>query len=500
MRFFQSIGWRLQLWHGLLLGLVLAGFGFTAWDLRRTEQMRRIDGELEERIAVVVGALRRSTGIPNRPPPDRQPLDRQKRPPPEENRPPQKRPPAAERPAVANAAPPPEPRLFERELAVFQGGLGRQFYYVTWLADGKELLKSTNAPAGLARPERQGPPRDSRSRGTLRERFHFTPTDECVLVGRDIGADLAEGRHFGWVLMGAGALVLLAGLAGGWWISQHALRPIAEISATAAKISTGDLAQRIHSADQSSELGELVNVLNETFARLQDSFARQARFTADASHELRTPVSVVLTQTQTALARERPAVEYRESLEACQRAAQRMRRLTDSLLTLARLEANPKPVEFGACDLAQIAKEACDLVRPLADAQGISVALESAPALCRGNAEQLGQVVTNLLSNAVSYNRPGGSVRVRVLAEAPWVTLTVQDTGVGMAPEDLPHIFERFYRADKARSNAGGHCGLGLTIVKAIVEAHGGVIDVASERAQGSVFTVRLPALQPAAE
>jgi signal transduction histidine kinase len=202
---------------------------------------------------------------------------------------------------------------------------------------------------------------------------------------------------------------------------------------------------------------------------------------------------VVLTQTQSALARERPAGEYRESLAACQRAAQRMRRLTDSLLTLARLDSGEAATTRSPCQMDQIAHDAAELLRPLAQEQGITLETELAPAPCAGNAEQLGQVVTNLVSNAIAYNRPGGSVKVKVASEAGAAILSVCDTGQGIGPEDLPHIFERFYRADKARSSAAGRTGLGLAITKAIVEAHSGTMAVATELGKGSTFTVRLP-------
>jgi heavy metal sensor kinase len=327
--------------------------------------------------------------------------------------------------------------------------------------------------------------------------FFYTPPGERFLVGRDISDELAGMRRFAWLLASAGAVVSLLGLAGGWWVSTRALSPIAAISAAAAKISTGDLAQRIQTADTSSELGNLARVLNDTFARLQASFERQAQFTADASHELRTPVSVVLTQTQSALARERPAAEYRESLAACQRAAQRMRRLTESLLTLARLDSGEATTTREPCDLDRLACEAAELLRPIAEEQRVTLEFESTPTRCEGNAEQLGQVVTNLVSNAIGYNRPGGSVRVKVAAESGAAVLTVTDTGQGIAPEDLPHVFERFYRADNSRNRrTGGGAGLGLAICKAIADAHHATLEVASTQGQGSTFALRIPATQ----
>jgi two-component system OmpR family sensor kinase len=479
MKFFQSLRWRQQLWHGLLLALVLAGFGFTAWRLQRTNQLRRIDQALEERISVVAGGIRRGGGAPGRPPQDRPPRDH---------------PPPADR---LEAGPPPparqEVRLSERELSLFEGNPGSAFYYIAWLPGGREICRSASAPSDVPRPERVAGPRDSRSRGAVRECFHFTPTGECVLVGRELRNDLADMRHFAWLLAAAGGLVLLLGLAGGWWISTRAIRPIADISAAAVRISTGDLTQRIHTTDTDSELGDLARVLNDTFARLQASFARQAQFTADASHELRTPVSVVLTQTQTALARERSGAEYRESLAACQRAARRMHRLIECLLELARLDAGQESFQRERFDLARAAQEGLELVRPLAAERHITIHSELPVTECFGDAERLGQVITNLLTNAILHNHPGGEVQVTARREASLALLEVADNGPGIPAEDLPHIFERFYCADKSRSGSTGVAGLGLAISKAIVEAHGGTIEVTSESEAGTRFAIRLP-------
>jgi len=475
MKCFHSIRWRLQLWHGLLLVFVLMGFGFTAWQLQRANQLNRVDHDLEQRMGIVAGMMRPETS----PPPDR-PRPRGF--------------PPANRPPFGNPFPEPANlRLPAREASLFEGIPGQEFYYIIWLPNDQPGVLSTSAPSDAPRPERIPGPPAFRSRGTLRECFQTTASRECLLVGRDIRSELADIRRFAWLLGGAGSAVLLLGLAGGWWVSTRALHPIADISATAARIATGDLTQRIPITETDSELGQLALDLNNTFARLQASFARQAQFTADASHELRTPVAVILTQTQTALARERPAAEYRESLAACQRAAQRMRGLIECLLTLARLDSAEVPATLESCDLDIMVGEAVELVRPLANEQNVRLELELSKAHCRGNAGQLAQVASNLLTNAIHYNRPGGSVRVSVLCEPDAAVFCVRDTGMGIPLADLPHIFERFYRVDKARSGAQGHSGLGLAITQAIVQAHGGSIEVASEPGQGSTFKVRLP-------
>jgi two-component system, OmpR family, sensor kinase len=497
---FNSIRWRLQAWHGLILVSVLAGFGLTAYHVARDNQLRRIDQELAQRLGVVF-----RPGPPDGPrdhPPDR---------PPE---------PGPDQPRMDRRFDPAQilqrmRRTIEQSSSL-EGTQTNGFYYVLWQGDGTLVARSPDAPADLPRPEfvpspagleppplgqpgRMGEfgPRpgadETRTRGKYREVFRVLPHSECVLVGRNIAADLASMHRFALWLTAAGAAVLLLGLAGGWWLATRAIQPIEDISATAIKIAGGDLAQRISTTDTENELGRLAAVLNSTFARLEGAFAHQARFTSDASHELRTPVAVILTQTQGALSRERSGAEYREALEACQRAAQRMRKLTDSLLELARLDAGEEAFKREPFDLARVAGECVEMLRPLAAAQEIQVAHEFESASCLGDAVRIGQVVTNLLTNAFQFNRRGGNVRVVTRQEPGVAVLTVSDTGEGIPAADLPHIFERFYRVDKSRSGNQGRSGLGLAIAKAIADAHGGSLEVASQPGTGSTFTLKLP-------
>jgi len=252
-----------------------------------------------------------------------------------------------------------------------------------------------------------------------------------------------------------------------------------------------DLSQRINVAETESELGKLAAVLNSTFARLDAAFAQQKQFASDAAHELRTPVSVILTQTQTALNREREAADYKETLEACQRAAQRMRKLIGALLELARLDAGQEQLKRLKFDLTQTVAECVELIRPLANERGVKIATNLAPAEITGDAERIAQVVTNLLANAVQYNRENGDVHLKLAAQNSLAVLTVSNTGNGIPAEDLPRVFERFYRGDKSRT--GEHAGLGLAISKAIIAAHGGTIEATSNEGTGTTFTVRLP-------
>ena len=330
-------------------------------------------------------------------------------------------------------------------------------------------------------------------RGVFREIYHATPGGGMALVGRSIAEELAGLRRLAWKLAAAGSVVLLLGSTGGWWVATRAMRPIEDISATAVKIAAGDLSQRISAADADNELGRLAAVLNSTFARLEAAFAQQKQFTSDAAHELRTPITVMLAQTQTALTRERGAAEYRATVEACQRAAQRMRKLMESLLELARLDAGQETLQRAPFDLSKTVGDCVELVAPLAEARGLTIhcALPALP--CVGDPERIGQVVTNLLDNAIEYNEESGQVRITGERQGGAVILSVSNSGPGIVAEDLPRIFERFYRADKARTGGGGHTGLGLAISKGIVEGHGGSLEAASQPGKGATFTLRLP-------
>ena len=313
-----------------------------------------------------------------------------------------------------------------------------------------------------------------------------------IEVGCSISNELEEIRNGAIMLALIGGVILLVGLAGGWWFVGRALRPISGISSTAREISAGDLSRRINVAEAESELGQLAAVLNSTFARLEAAFAQQQQFTSDAAHELRTPVSVILTQTQTALNRDRDAGEYKQTVEACHRAAQRMRKLIESLLALARFDAGQEGLKRLPFDFSKTVSDCVELVRPLAGERGVKISVEAGLLEITGDAGRLAQVVTNLLTNAIQYNRPDGEVRVKLESKNGLAELTVTDTGQGIAAEDLPRVFGRFFRADESRTGAG-NAGLGLAISKAIVEAHGGTIDVASKENAGTTFTVRLP-------
>ncbi len=471
--FHKSIRWRLQAWHGALLLLVLMAFGFTGYWVVRDNRYNQVDAEMLKHITSLAPGFRpRARG--------------------------------ALRPGAGLPAP------GEEDVSMGQN-VEAAYYYIAWDGSGKVERASEAAPADVPMPEwrRLSAKGSIRQRGEFRELFMLTQrrpgfpfgpaaraaetAPMVLLVGRSTAEIEAELNRVALLFLVVGGGVLAFGLSIGWLISDKTIRPINVISATAKSISTGNLSGRIKLTDTEDELGELAQVLNETFDRLQTAFARQAQFTADASHELRTPTFVILSEAQSALKRSRTEAEYRESFAVCQRAAQQMRQLIESLLILSREDAGENGRRREPCALDQIAGEAVELQRTLAAERKVTLHLDLKPTQLAGDALQLKQVVSNLVNNAIEYNRPGGEVTVVVRPENHGAVLIVSDNGPGIAGEDMPHIFKRFYRADKSRSTTDGHTGLGLAICQAIVEAHGGTILAENGVSGGAIFTVRLP-------
>jgi signal transduction histidine kinase len=493
MKIFKSMKWRLQLWYGLILVLVLAGFGFTAYQLERGRQFGRIDDELHRRVGALAAALHR--------PPRHHGGPEFDGPPPGPGMSPDGEPPDRDFQSLPESHLPPE------VIGLFETNDPNHFYFVIDSRDGTELAQCGNPPVVDMKWENPPPPgadavpaphadffhaTSFQTFGKYREVMQTLPSGEMIRVGCDIGPELRANWLIGLKLAGFGGIILFFGLAGGRWFVGRALQPIAEISSAATRISGGNLSQRINVADAESELGQLANVLNSTFARLETAFDQQKQFAADAAHELRTPVTVILTQTQTTLSRERDAAGYKQTLEACQRAAQRMRKLIESLLALARLDAGQEVMAQQRFDLAKTVEDSVAALKPLAHERGVTVVTELEPTEIKGDSGRLEQVATNLVANAIQYNKPKGEVRVSLKTGNGLAVLTVTDSGHGISAGDLPHVFERFYRADKSRTGSS-NTGLGLAISQAIVSAHAGTIEVSSEKNVRTTFTVRLP-------
>ncbi len=504
MKPFHSMRWRLQFWYGLLFTFVLIGFGLSAFEFERSTLVRSTDAELERRVGTLARILRNVATPGGRQPRPRAPAPPGGPPDPGPGGPGPEGLPLPPDPLETEAeAGPPRPlgrelRVPPQEEAAYAADPQGGWYYVVWLHNGPAETRSANAPAGVPLPEsvdlRARMPH-TRIRGDVREAFLPLAPGDVVLVGRTMTADYLSLRRYAWELVLSGGGILGLALLGGRWLVGRSLRPLATISEAATRIAAGKLNHRIAVTDSQGELGQLAVVLNETFARLEANFVQQARFTADAAHELRTPVTVLLTHTQNALAAPCLVEEHQEAFAACQRAARRMHGLIESLLRLARLEAADRSSRQAPCDLAARVADCLELVRPLAAERGLTLSTELRPAVCRGAPEELDQVVINLLTNAVLYNREKGEITVSTGVEGGTAVLRVTDRGLGIAPADAAHIFDRFYRADASRSRASGGSGLGLAIVKAIVDAHGGTIEVQSVPGAGSSFVVSLPRL-----
>jgi heavy metal sensor kinase len=351
-----------------------------------------------------------------------------------------------------------------------------------------------HAPDVLPPPRPATPPAPQfRQRGDRREVIVTGRGGVRVLVGKSIEPELAALARLRWELLCAGAAVLAIGAAGGWLLGARVLRPIRAISRTAQSISASDLSGRISLHDTQGELGSLALTLNQTFDRLQSAFARQIRFTADASHELRTPLSIIHSHAELALGRERSTDEYRQTLQTCLRASRRMKSLVDSLLALARADAGKLELHRESFDLREAAQECLDMLQPAAREHDISLRASMAPVTLHSDRTRIAQLLINLLSNAIRYNRAGGSIDLNISAQGERAIIRIADTGVGIAAEDQPRVFERFFRADKVRSGEAGASGLGLAICQSIVTALGGTIGFTSQRGSGSTFTVILP-------
>jgi heavy metal sensor kinase len=296
------------------------------------------------------------------------------------------------------------------------------------------------------------------------------------------------------ILVIAYPVTLALASVGGIFLASRALSPIDKLTRLARRISAEDLGQRLNIRLADDEVGRLARTFDEMTARLDDAFHRQRQFTADASHELRTPLTVLKGQIDVALQRERDVEAYRQVLRAANEEVDRMIRLVGSLFTLARADAGQIPIAREPVNLGDLVASAVEQVRRSAEQKELTLSVQRGPTtILRADEDLLLQLLLNLLDNAIKYSPAAGSVTVGWSADAERVKLWVRDTGVGIPAEHVPRIFDRFYRVDKARSRAEGGAGLGLSICRWIVEAHGGSISVESVPRQGATLTVVLP-------
>jgi heavy metal sensor kinase len=319
-----------------------------------------------------------------------------------------------------------------------------------------------------------------------------------IMLGRDMD-QIHEFFELMYFVGGAlGLLSMVISAFAGYVMAQRALRPIDEIAHTARAVASGDLSRRLKSFSQDKEIAFLIRVLNKMFADLESSFKAQKRFTADASHELRIPLTVMKGEIEVTLRRSRSPEEYVQTLRQQLEMIERMQRIVDGLLTLARADAGLLQLRLEEVDLSLLLQEVGQHHLGLFANKNINMVMDIDEELVViGDSDRLERVVFNLLNNAYKYAPEGSTVYLLGTVRGKEVMVEVRDEGPGIDEEHLPHLFDRFYRADDARSREAGGVGLGLAICKRIVEAHGGRIEVESKPGKGARFRFFLPLPAP---
>jgi heavy metal sensor kinase len=297
------------------------------------------------------------------------------------------------------------------------------------------------------------------------------------------------------VLLWSAPLVLLIGSLGGYWMSRRALAPVDAITRAAQTIELENLSERLTVPPAGDELARLAETWNTMLGRLEAAVKRLAQFTADASHELRTPVTLIRATAELTLRRERPVETYREALRQIIQEADRTTRLIEDLLLLARADAGLPALPLDRVELTPLVRDVCEQGQILAQERQLEIAAEAPeqPLYVQGNDTALRRLLLLLVDNAVKYTPPGGRITVSVALDASGPTITVRDTGIGIPDAALPHVFERFYRVDESRNRDGGGAGLGLSIAQWIAERHHASLEAESVIGQGSAFRVRFP-------
>jgi heavy metal sensor kinase len=300
---------------------------------------------------------------------------------------------------------------------------------------------------------------------------------------------------FGEVALFTLPFVLLAAGTGGYWLSGRAMKPVHDITSTAHGISEQNLSQRLEVPAANDELRQLSETLNEMLARLDAAFTKITRFTADASHELRTPIATIRTTAEVILERHRSVEEYEEMVRQILAESEFTSELIENLLTLARADANPAQLELSSVDARSVMQEIAPGIEIRVSHLGLewSVSIPSEEILVLAERQSLKRLLLILVDNAIKYTPRGGTLRLALRSTATQAVFEVMDSGVGVMPEDLPHIFERFYRASNARYLNAGGSGLGLAIAQWIAVAHHGTLEALSPSGQGTIFRLTLP-------
>ena len=288
------------------------------------------------------------------------------------------------------------------------------------------------------------------------------------------------------------ALALAGG--GGWFLAHRALLPVDRMTRAARTIGAGRLSARIELTGANDELDRLAETLNGMLTRLEAAFTEMRQFTADASHELQTPLTILRGEIEIALRSMRSPEEYVDVMRSALEEIERISLLVEGLLLLARSDAGVLKMDCKSLDLMTLLEDVLSQLSPLARVKAVLLTLgEIEPLEVSGDMVHLRRLLFNLVDNAIKYTPSGGTVKVSIGRSSEWAHLIVSDTGTGIGPEERQKVFQRFYRSPEARTGAQGGSGLGLAIAKSIAEAHGGKVELESEPGKGSTFSVYLP-------
>jgi two-component system heavy metal sensor histidine kinase CusS len=328
--------------------------------------------------------------------------------------------------------------------------------------------------------------------GKTREFGHHPRVRRHLQVALDVTEKRAVIERYLWVSVAVLAAAIAASAALAAILVWRGMRPVWGITGAAKRMTASQLHERLDLRRLPTELYELGSAFNEMLARLEDSFNRLSQFSADLAHELRTPINNLVGEADVALSRERTAAEYRQTIESSVEEFQRLSRMIDSLLFLARADNPRTRIEKAALDARDEAQKVLDFYDAVAEEQGVtlscggSAALEADPVLLR-------RAISNLLSNALRFTPRGGTIGVSIRSSEGTVEIAVSDTGKGIPAIHLPRIFDRFYMVDRARTHSSASTGLGLSIVKSIMDLHGGSVAIESEVGKGTKITLRFP-------
>jgi two-component system heavy metal sensor histidine kinase CusS len=437
----RSIRFRLTVWYAAVLTAGLALFGGLLWLSLRHQLMAGIDHDLEGRASRFESYFRSESG--------KRGVD------------------------------------VRDELEEFSQALPPASYVILQGDNGFTFAYPKDVPAATA-PLRM-----------LQRRFTLNGATFDLDVGAPVTEVLYVLRELRFLLWSLIPVVIALACVGGFWLSGRALKPVQNVTAAALTISIENLSGRVPVPSSGDEIARLAEVLNSMLGRLESAVKTLSQFVANASHELRTPLAVIRTTAELALRRDRSPDSYRESLEDVAAETQRMTQLVEDLLILARSDTHIVEMPREPLDLRDVLSVACAEMNSLAQAREIRVktALGEEAAVISGNRPALHRLFVGLLDNAIKYSRPAGEVIVTVGCDLANAVVTIQDFGIGIGDADLPHIFERFYRADASRTG-GGH-GLGLPLAESLATAHGAKIEVRSVESAGSSFSVVFPARDP---